>query len=81
MRLFAGMFGRTVATGLVVAVSGVGCGPIVVVRSEEDLKSFPDGGVLVAGGGVPSAQRDLMHRLATRPAVVVRMSSSAAPVP
>ena len=27
MRVFAGMFGRAVATGLVVAVSGVGCGP------------------------------------------------------
>ncbi len=31
-----------------VACPGIGCGPVVVVRSEEDLKSFPDGGVLVA---------------------------------
>ena len=31
-----------------VACPGIGCGPVVVVRSEEDLTLFPDGGVLVA---------------------------------
>ncbi len=31
-----------------VACPGIGCGPVVVVRSESDLTSFPDGGVLVA---------------------------------
>jgi pyruvate,water dikinase len=31
-----------------VACRGVGAGPVVVVRSEEDLRNFPQGGVLVA---------------------------------
>jgi pyruvate,water dikinase len=31
-----------------VACPGVGSGPVVVVRSESDLTTFPDGGVLVA---------------------------------
>jgi len=31
-----------------VACRGVGAGPVVLVRRDEDLKQFPDGGVLVA---------------------------------
>ena len=32
----------------VVAFRGVGAGPVVLVRTEEDLRNFPEGGVLVA---------------------------------
>lgn len=36
-----------------VACPGVGCGPAHIVRSEEDLLTFPDGGVLVAPHSSP----------------------------
>ena len=36
-----------------IACPGVGCGPAHIVRSEEDLLSFPDGGVLVAAHSSP----------------------------
>ncbi len=39
--------------GADVACAGSGCGPAVVVRSEADLVSFPDGGVLVAAHPSP----------------------------
>lgn len=37
----------------VVASRGVGCGPVVIVRRDEDLKNFPPGGVLVARHSSP----------------------------
>ncbi len=40
--------------GAEVACAGIGFGPVVPVRSESDLASFPDGGVLVAIHPSPS---------------------------
>ncbi|MFZ5573176.1 MAG: PEP/pyruvate-binding domain-containing protein [Thermodesulfobacteriota bacterium] len=37
----------------VIACPGVGCGPAHIVRSDDDLLSFPDGGVLVAAHSSP----------------------------
>lgn len=39
--------------GGVVVFPGVGCGPAVHVKSEEDLETFPSGGVLVARHATP----------------------------
>jgi pyruvate,water dikinase len=40
--------------GAEVACAGIGFGPVVLVRSDSDLTSFPDGGVLVAVHPSPS---------------------------
>mgnify|MGYP000027827981 CR=1 FL=1 len=40
--------------GGAVACSGVGAGPVVVVHGDEDLRTFPRGGVLVARHSSPS---------------------------
>ncbi|MFZ0613126.1 MAG: PEP/pyruvate-binding domain-containing protein [Desulfobacterales bacterium] len=42
-----------VLSGGDVACPGAGCGPAHVVRSDEDLLSFPDGGILVAASPNP----------------------------
>ncbi|MGE4552488.1 MAG: PEP/pyruvate-binding domain-containing protein [Desulfovibrionaceae bacterium] len=36
-----------------VASPGVGCGPVVLVRDDDDLRDFPEGGVLVAPHSSP----------------------------
>ncbi len=43
-----------IARGGSTAVPGVGCGPVYVVRKDEDLADFPQGGVLVAAQSSPS---------------------------
>lgn len=43
-----------IARGGATAVPGVGCGPVHVVRKDEDLADFPQGGVLVAAHSSPS---------------------------
>lgn len=43
-----------IARGGAVAVPGVGCGPVHVVRRDEDLADFPQGGVLVAAHSSPT---------------------------
>jgi len=56
----------------VIACRGVGAGPVVVVRSTEDMPDFPQGGVLVTTGTSP--QYSAMLARAT--AVVAEMGSS-----
>lgn len=44
---------RTVLEGGQTAAPGVGCGPVVHVESDDDLRVFPQGGVLVARQNSP----------------------------
>jgi pyruvate,water dikinase len=44
---------QVVISGGDVACPGVGCGPAHIVRSDDDLLSFPDGGILVAASPNP----------------------------
>ncbi|WP_449244754.1 PEP/pyruvate-binding domain-containing protein [Desulfobacca acetoxidans] len=49
--------------GGVVASRGVGAGPVVIVRQDQDLKNFPNGGVLVARHSSPKFVT-VMHQTA-----------------
>ena len=44
---------QVVISGGDVACPGVGCGPVHIVHTDDDLLSFPDGGILVAASPNP----------------------------